>query len=654
MAYVVTEGSLVALSRPMAMPTTTLRLSDSFTADYAQLWRTQGAVRTTTSFLARTISDLGLHLYRRISDTDRERVTDHPIARLISRPNPRTTRYRLINGLVHDLAIFDQAYWLKVKTPDGDAPQGLVRLPSKQVTPVGKNWLWPEAFEFAGTAGKKTFGPDEIVYFHGYNPDGDLAGSSPIEALRRVLAEEHAAGIMREQTLRNGARMSGYLSRPAADPAKGVSEWSDEARERFARGWKNQYTANGEGAMGTPILEDGMTFVKASQTSEELQYIEARKLTREEVAGAYFIPPPMVGIMDSATFSNITEQHKMLYQDTLGPWLSQITQELELQLFADFEDTDGLYLEFNLQAKLAGSFEEQATVLSAGTGAPYLTRNEARARQNLPRIEGGDDLVIPLNVLIGGQSSPQDSAPKAGPSPRLLSAGPRTKNRAPETYETQTANVLGKFFERQSAAVLSAIGADSAGEWWDQKRWNDELADDLFGLAVLTTSQVGQAVAESLGFDASDYDVDRTLAFLAAVAASRAQMINATTQEQITAALAAADEEIEDGEDVEPPPTPADVFEDAKGPRALAAAATLVTTFSGFATTEAAQQTSGDQAVKTWRTSSQKPRSSHKAMDGETVPIGDLFSNGMNWPGDPAGGPDEVAGCMCGVEISIP
>jgi hypothetical protein len=30
-----------------------------------------------------------------------------------------------------------------------------------------------------------------------------------------MLAEEYAAGRMREQTLRNGARVSGYLKRPA-------------------------------------------------------------------------------------------------------------------------------------------------------------------------------------------------------------------------------------------------------------------------------------------------------------------------------------------------------------------------------------------------------------------------------------------------------
>lgn len=652
MAYVVTEGAMVALSKPMSMPTTTIRLSDTFTADYAQLWRTQGAVRTTTSFLARTISDLGLHLYRRVSDTDRVRVTDHPIAQLISKPNPRTTPYRLMNALVHDLAIFDEAYWLKVKPNGAAGAQALVRLPSFQVTPKGENWLWPEAFEFQGAKGKRVFDPDQVVYFHGYNPDGDLAGASPIEALRRVLSEEHEAGIMREQTLRNGARMSGYLKRPKQEGAAN-SEWSPEARERFRRGWQNQYTANGAGAMGTPILEDGMDFVPASQTSEQLQYIESRKLTREEVAAAYFIPPPMVGIMDSATFSNITEQHKMLYQDTLGPWLTMISQELQLQLFADFEDTDGLYLEFNLAAKLAGSFEEQATVLSTAVGAPIMTRNEARGRQNLPAIEGGDELVTPLNVLIGGQASPRDSAPKAAIRPAVRVGEVKAlgiKNRAPESYEEQTARVLKRFFNRQGAAVLSALGAKAAGDWWDAARWDTELADDLYKLAVLTSTQVGQAAAEGLGFSADDYDVDRTLAFLRAIAESRSKMINAKTFDQVQAALDAPEPE---DEDAPPAPTPAGVFEEASGSRALATATTLVTTFSGFATTEAASQISPGAATKTWLVLSGNPRSSHAGMDGETVPIDDLFSNGMNWPGDPAGGPDEVANCMCGVEVSI-
>jgi hypothetical protein len=41
------------------------------------------------------------------------------------------------------------------------------------------------------------------------------------------------------------------------------------------------------------------------------------------------------------------------------------------------------------------------------------------------------------------------------------------------------------------------------------------------------------------------------------------------------------------------------------------------------------------------------PRSSHAYMSGETVALGEPFSNGMNGPGDYSGGADEVANCNC-------
>src|SRR5690554_5663895 len=145
-------------------------------------------------------------------------------------------------------------------------------------------------------------------------------------------------------------------------------------------------------------------------TRRSSDLIEARKLTREEVAAAYYIPPPLVGILDHATFSNIREQHKQLYQDTLGPWLTQIDEALEAQLLPEFGEDD-LYLEFNLEAKMRGSFEEQAAAASTAAGAPWMTVNEIRGRNNLPSIEGGDDLVTPLNVSVGGQASPRDSTP---------------------------------------------------------------------------------------------------------------------------------------------------------------------------------------------------------------------------------------------------
>lgn len=402
MAFVASDGKLKSISRLELPPASRLQLTDSLSMAYYELWRKQSAVRTTITFLARNVAQLNLHVFERRGDDDRRRVSDHPLATLLRKPNPHTTRYRLMDDLIHDLAIYDRAYWQKIVTKDGVA--ALSRIPPEFVTEKGESWLSPEYFEVKGSSGKMDVPADQIVFFHGYSNTG-IAGDSPLEGLRQTLAEEFEASNMRAQVLRNGARASGYLERPIGAPI-----WTREAKTQFREGWRSQYTGNGPQSGGTPVLEEGMTFKNASQTAEQLQYIEARKLTREEVAAAYFIPPSMLGIMGSATFSNIQEQHKMLYQDTLGPLLQQIKEEIELQLMPDLSDEE-LYVEFNLDGKLSASFEERAAAIQSSVGGPYVTRNEARARENLPPVPGGDDLITPLNVIIGGQASPSDITP---------------------------------------------------------------------------------------------------------------------------------------------------------------------------------------------------------------------------------------------------
>ncbi|TXH18713.1 MAG: phage portal protein [Mycobacterium sp.] len=416
MGFVVSQGAVQGLSRPNpGRPTGRIELSPWVAMEYFELWRRQPSVRRTVSFLARNIAQLGLHLFERQGDTERQRLTDHPLAKLLGRPNSFTTRYRFLNALVHDFAIYDNAYWWKVKTSDGG--RQLVHLPAPLITPKGDNWLTPEFFEFRGQKATKLIPADEVLYFRGFGGVADV-GVSPLESLRQVLREDWTASEMREQIMRNGARLSGYISRPKAPDAP---KWSDDARERFKRDWQAQYAgALAAQGGGTPLLEDGMTFVPAAQNAKELQYIEGRKLTDEEVARSYFIPPPMIGILDHATFSNITEQRKMLYGDTLGPWLTMIQDEVALQLIPDFESaSDRFYVEFNLREKLSGDFVSRQDAITKAVGGPTLTINEARAMDNRPPIEGGDELIRPLNVTQNGDQEPipADGAPAPAMTP---------------------------------------------------------------------------------------------------------------------------------------------------------------------------------------------------------------------------------------------
>src|SRR5262245_66104 len=70
---------------------------------YADIYATQPNVRICVDFLSRGIAQIKLHVYRRVSDTDRERLADHELTRWLAHPNPSTTRYRLFESLVADL-----------------------------------------------------------------------------------------------------------------------------------------------------------------------------------------------------------------------------------------------------------------------------------------------------------------------------------------------------------------------------------------------------------------------------------------------------------------------------------------------------------------------------------------------------------------------
>jgi HK97 family phage portal protein len=614
-----------------------LRFYNQYNYDYATIYRTQPNVRTCVDFLARNIAQLGLHVFRRVSDTDRKRLTDHPLADLIARPLPppfKVTRYRLIEALLSDLGIYFNAYWLKVRA---GSRLGLLRIPPPLVEVKGG--LVPTRYDVTIGAQLFKFQPDEVVHFYGFNPENPLSGLSPMETLRRILAEEHAAGDYREHFWRNAARMGGFIERPQEAP-----EWSSDARGRFKEEFEALYSG-GDNSGKTAILEEGMTWKPGTFSSQESEYLDGRKLTREECARAYHIPLPLVGILDHATFSNISEQHKHLYQDCLGPWLVMVEQDMELQLLPEFEDVDNVYLEFNIAEKLAGSFKEQAESLQAAVGRPWMAPNEARARLNLPAKGGdADELATPLNVIVGGQASPRDSAPKGEP-PLLIPPNGRGKKAAGELdptlpelrakYQEKWVQLLVRTFERQRASVMSRVkAAPDIMVLWDSDRWNRELGADFYALGATTALEWGHFVAEAMEVELQE---DEMLPWLLENSRIAAEYVNESTMNQVEEAL----------QEDEPMEALANVFALAAGTRAGLIATGRVTALSNFGSQEGARQ--GNLRTKTWKTNSGNPRPSHARMNGETVGIRETFSNGLRWPGDPRGSAEETAGCQCSV-----
>jgi HK97 family phage portal protein len=628
-----------AISPMSSLISGSIKLFDDRMIDYAELYKSQHEVRTVIDFLARNISQIPLHAYRRVSDNERERITGSDLTNALEHPDVYVTRSRWMEALVKDLCIFDEAIRIKVRNADGKI--ALVRVPPTMVKPIGTNWLRPDGYEIIGKETTLRYTRDEVIHIHGYDPKDPRKGLSPLETLRQLMAEQYAAAEHREGLWKQGARASLVIERPLGAPT-----WSDTARSRFRAEWDSSYTG-GKNAGKTAVLEEGMVAKPLETFSpRDSQFLESSQLAREIVAGAYGVPIGLLGL-GASTYASLSEQNRQLYQNALAPWLTLIQEELEAQLLPEFNSPD-TYLEFMLADKLKGSFEEQAAVLQASVGAPYLTRNEARARLNLSAIAGGDELVTPLNVMIGGQASPQDSVSDE----RILgsSAAQPPKGKAAlgrDTYvqvrkeATEELNTIFRSnLNRQRKAVLSKLGAQkseiahikaNAGRIYDRARFDKELAKDLEPALKRTAKKSAATVGT--------WDVDNAENWLKAVALSTAKRVNKATEARIASSL----QDLED--DMDAIDALDGLFDDMTDNDVVSASWTVASSVANFARNESA--TENGRRMKTWIVTSGNPRASHAALNGESVPVTGNFSNGARWPGDPDLDVDETANCAC-------
>lgn len=421
-------------------------------AQYAAIYRRQPNVRIVIDFLSGCMAQLGFHWFRRVSDTDRQRLTDFPAAQWLQRPSRFSTQYRLMEATMKDFCIYWAAYWLKLRRRDGTLA-ALVRIPPDCMEVDG--FLFPTAFWLLWPDGRRIpYAPEDIVYFSGYDPLNPLCGLSPLETLRDTLAEEAAARAYREHYWRNSARIESVIERPLNAPP-----WTPDQKKDFREQWQSKYAGVPNVGL-TPVLEHGMTLKPIAFSARDSEYIAARKLTREECAAIYGVPQPSVGILDHATFSNIKEQHKQLYQDTLGPWCKFFAQEFELQLLPDADvagaDVENVYCEANIAEKLKGSFEEQAQSIYLMTGRPIMTANEGRARLNLPAMQDdptADELQRPLNMASGGTTDAEDAADAAQPGDSTEDDTEDAADRADEPPATPGDDELAQLVAEWEAAA---------------------------------------------------------------------------------------------------------------------------------------------------------------------------------------------------------
>jgi HK97 family phage portal protein len=631
-------------------------------AAYGEIYRRQLWVGVLVRKLAFGTARLPYRVYA-VGDDGSEQLPDSdPLVSLLARPNDQLDSFRLWLWTSATYDVYGEAYWLKLRDDRGRVRELQPMHPANVI--VRRDELGELVYYYSAGVRDVSLLPPipaaDVVPFTSYNPENLVRGLSTLEGLRETLYADDASRRATASFWRRGARPSVALTHPGT--------LSDGAQKRLRAMWeKNHVGADLMG--GTAILEEGLTPTVLQLNAEEMQYVESRKLNREEVCAAYDVPPPVVHILDRATYSNVTEQMRSMYRDTMAPRLGMFESAVAHHLVPDFDRSGRTLARFDLDEVLRGDFETRSTAVRELISSGVMKPAEARPLFNLnPAGPEANQLyangaLVPLGTTPTSSSNPSDQPrplptnPDAGRPALPAGSGNDSAARGldlrplagrlgrlkghRDTLRTRLVDehraALREYFGRQSAAVQSVLatkdGTGLAGDYWE-----GELSRLLTLLGEATARALGAAVVAQLGGD--DYDPASLAAWIAAGATVAARGITDTTERDLARALADAPD---------PAAAARDYYTKAVESRADQIAGTRVTVVGGMAEHEAAARSGA--RTKTWVTG-RHPRVSHEAMHGETVPMAARFSNGMSHPGDPAGGADECAGCNCHLSFS--
>lgn len=658
-----TNGDVIALDDPKAGAltlATSLADYNGTSTDPITMFARRDAFRVVAEAIAAAMAGVPLDLYRRDEKNGRDKLGegDHPVATALDEPSPGITQYRLREAIHLDRILHDR--WAVLMLQEDTGLQ-LVRLPGRWISFALDGFRRiTDVVVTNPTTGKKLPIPiDRVIFDVGYDPSssGSSTKGYPISRTLEASATELERGAAyRAALLAGGPKVPMYVARP-----KDAPDWSKNGgRATFEQSFR---AFSAERAGQVPVLEDGMELKAAPQLDKDsVQYKDTRLAAQIEFAIAMHFPPELVGYRQG-NFSNLDALRQQLYIDTLGNAFAAERQAWNAGLRRGGQIERGReYVEENVAIRLAGNPELQASILQTQVGAPVRTVNEARRILNLPPMEGGDELIVPLNVVKGGLASPTDTGPKtlardvivlgAGARRLELEQAPAAKARTPKAYLSRIekqrerfARDLGKAFDAQQRRVLKGLGSDSSphalDDAFDVVRESDELA------AVILPHSYALAVTGSLVIldrynpESEGFDAEKMLPWLQKAAAGTALMMATGTFRELAQRVV--------GDDWLEKATGYFSTLVESGPDLWAT--TIGTSSTSFGQHDAAKASGLGQ--KTWiHVGGATSRPEHEAMDGETVPIDALFSNGLRWPGDPSGGPEDNAQCNCRLEYA--
>jgi len=376
------------------------------------------AVYACVSILAQEVSRLDLKHYTNPELSGQIEMYQSAATRLLNRPNSYQTKSDFILQMMYSLLMDGNAYCLATRDTRGRTVN-LTPLNPRAVQP----YVVPETNEVYYSISQMDIDPNtqlnpgefiparNMLHIRLFTPTHPLMGVSPLIACMTSVA--HGISIQAQSTefFKNGAKPSGILRTPkplGKDQAKRL-------RDAWAQG------TSGINAGKVPVLDNDLQFQSMSLTAVEAQLIEQYGMTKRDIAIVYRVPLYMVG-EGEAQFKTAEASQRDFVTRTLGFYIQHVEASLN-----NFFGYDGRteYWNFDVEAGIMKpEYNMRIEGLAKGVQGGIFAPNEARASENYPEKEGGDELymqrqMVPLDMLgmdvmadMQSEEAPEVEAPE--------------------------------------------------------------------------------------------------------------------------------------------------------------------------------------------------------------------------------------------------
>ena len=502
---------------------------------------------------AADIASLPLKLYRMKSE-NKEEVKEHAILDSLNFVNNNMTLYDLIEWIVGSLELSGNSY-TGIIDSDSRGPKELLPYMPALITLIknsdSRNPISKYDYEVDGA--KLPIVPDKMLHIKYYNPglNGYVLGLSPLSAAALAYKTDKQSALWNFSKIKNGCSLDVILTTDSSvfnDPAK---------RKEAIESWNQRY----QGAYGekTALLFGGIKMDKIGLSPKDMEYLEQRKLSREEILAVYKVPPAVIGIYEYANYANAEIQEKFYWQNGNLPIIKKIESGLNEKYVSKFKDSKGLFLEFDLSSVtiLKEALENKLKNAKEffAMGVPYNTIAE---KLDLPikGITGGDVGFIPFS-LTPVESSAEETAPAESVEPvkraKVLNKLTDTQKdlkwkrfiKLTDKQENRIKPILKRYFSKQESIVQDNLsGLKSLS-----KKFKDE---DLFNMdkeiatlnksltPTLTNIMKQQAIEEidNFNFDISfDMSSESVITWIKTRGLNSSTEINKTTIKKLRTTL---------------------------------------------------------------------------------------------------------------------